>query len=287
MAAKNLPNCLSEEFGIPPDVRFLFQEDGSFDAKEVKAHKLILSLASDVFKREFYGSMSDSGDGILIVDVGQEVFLAMVKFIYNKSMHWSSYSFIFLAELYYLGDKYDIQDLKKELNAAIPHKKATIENILEVAFLGESNSCFPELSESLYLATAVVLKKKFRHRIDSFITYFHQAVSGENTAELNKIVLNKILDQLKQLSHCSNCKQDPCQHGLGLTQENFVPGSRVRAAGRGRGDPDLYTLGEVVDSSRFTGFNRYQEIMEHCSLNPALYVYNCSNDYNQGHNKRF
>ena len=281
MAVKNISNCLQEEFGIPYDVRFLFEEKGG--RKEVNAHKLVLSLGSEVFKREFYGSINDPVEGILIVDASQKVFEAMVKFIYNKKMSWCTFSFNFLAELYYLGDKYDIQDLKNELIESIATKRDTLENILEVAFLGESNILFPTLSAALYLAAATVLKKKFKHRIDHFVSYYHQTVASYGiTAELSKTVLDKIIEQLKLLSHCSNCKQDPCQHGLGITEENFVPGSRVQAAGRGRGDPDLYRLGEVVDSTRFTGFNRYEEVMEHCSLNSNLYVYNCSSDYNQG-----
>ena len=103
MAANNLPNCLSDIFGIPHDVRFLCEYNNT--VMEVVAHKLILSLASDVFKREFFGSMKESEEVIKIVDTNQEVFKTMVEFIYNKKIAWTKCSLGFLSSLYYLAEK--------------------------------------------------------------------------------------------------------------------------------------------------------------------------------------
>jgi len=276
MAAKNLPNCLGEEFGIPFDVLFLFQNNNTSDKKEVKAHKLILSLASDVFKREFYGSMQESGEGILIVDASQEVFSAMVEYIYNKEMIWTTYSLDFLSSLFYIAHKYDVKELMATILVSIPKKEVTknAKHAIDVAFLAEDNNVFPQLSEVLYDTAALALKKKFRHRVDNFINFFHQTEGSSS----NYKVKQKLLIKMKILSHCPNCKQDPCQHAQGVTEENFVSGARARAAGRGRGDPAVHRLGDIVDvdKSRFTAYTVYDEILEHCSLNPALYVYNCS-----------
>ena len=49
-----LHQSLSAEFGIPTDIRFLFKKkgvDGSTNIEEINAHKCILALASDVFKK--------------------------------------------------------------------------------------------------------------------------------------------------------------------------------------------------------------------------------------------
>eukprot|EP00092_Neocalanus_flemingeri_P023633 GFUD01025634.1.p1 GENE.GFUD01025634.1~~GFUD01025634.1.p1 ORF type:complete len:282 (-),score=60.61 GFUD01025634.1:82-927(-) len=279
MAAKNLSSCLGEDFGIPTDVRFLFQENNSSDKTEVKAHKLILSLASEVFKREFYGSMQESGEGILIVDASQEVFSAMVQFIYNKEMDWSrsTYSFNFLSSLFYLAHKYDVKELMEDILVSIPKKNTDKDAklALDIAFLAEDNTIlFPSLSEVLYDTAAVLLKQIFRHRFDKFISFYRETEGASS----NSAVLDKLLKKMKILSHCSNCKQSPCQNGKGVTEENFVSNSRVSAAGLGRGNPDVYKLGEIVDSSRFTGLTIYGEITGHCSLDPTLYVYNCSRD---------
>ena len=72
MADANLMKCLNPSFrSFPPtDVRFWFKEqDGSI--KEVKAHTQILASASEVFNREFYGSLKSEGD-IEIKDARQD-----------------------------------------------------------------------------------------------------------------------------------------------------------------------------------------------------------------------
>jgi hypothetical protein len=48
----------------------LFSNEDSVVSTEVFSHKFVLSLASDVFKREFYGSMKESGEGIKIPERG-------------------------------------------------------------------------------------------------------------------------------------------------------------------------------------------------------------------------
>ena len=70
------------------DVRFWFKEEESGLVKEVRAHKQILSFASDVFNREFFGTIKTE-DEIEVKDVTQEVFQAMMEAIYNKKPDWN------------------------------------------------------------------------------------------------------------------------------------------------------------------------------------------------------
>ena len=60
MAMRKLSKCLDPSKGPPMDVTFLFKKEGA-DIREIKAHKLIFSIASDVFDRELYGSVSCEG----------------------------------------------------------------------------------------------------------------------------------------------------------------------------------------------------------------------------------
>ena len=69
MAMRKLSMCLDPSRGPPMDVTFIFKKGA--DVREIKAHKLILSIASDVFNREFYGSMKEPKDNIDIVDASQ------------------------------------------------------------------------------------------------------------------------------------------------------------------------------------------------------------------------
>ena len=85
----------------PPDVTFLVRTLEGI-VVEVKAHKQILAFASEVFNKEFYGSMM-SEDVIAIKDSTQEVFQLFMEFIYNKQSDWKSYD---LRSLFFCNETF-------------------------------------------------------------------------------------------------------------------------------------------------------------------------------------
>ena len=117
---EKIAQCLSPTSTIPTDVMFLFNKGSS--TKELKAHKLILALINNVFEGEFYGSMKDGKDDMDIMDASHDVFQDDLTF---------------LSQLYYLGEKYNIKDLRNRIIAAIPEFKILDENVLDVAILAE------------------------------------------------------------------------------------------------------------------------------------------------------
>jgi len=190
-----LAKCLDSSFSLPCDVRFVFKEDvsvgGSYGGQEVKAHKLILAVASDVFERQFFGPMKDEKD-IRIEDSTKDVFQAMIDFIYDKKISFADLDLKFLSSLYYLADKYDIQDLSREIIASLPSHEITNDNVLEVAILAEENCHHQLLSESLYeLATAFLLKK-FAGKVNNVFKFF----SESEATEMNGLVLMKMLARM-------------------------------------------------------------------------------------------
>ena len=66
---------LSSTSNLPTDVKFLFKEEAESGpiVKEIRAHKLILALVSDVFRAGFYGGIADDGN-IVIEDATKEAF---------------------------------------------------------------------------------------------------------------------------------------------------------------------------------------------------------------------
>eukprot|EP00092_Neocalanus_flemingeri_P056461 GFUD01066943.1.p1 GENE.GFUD01066943.1~~GFUD01066943.1.p1 ORF type:complete len:194 (+),score=29.91 GFUD01066943.1:57-584(+) len=171
MAAKNLPKCLHIDCGIPTDVRFLFKDD-SEEIKEVKAHKLLLAAASDVFQRWFYGSMKeDKEEDVEIVDSRQEVFKTMVEYIYNKELDWNAFDLHFHSSLYYQAEKYNIGDLKAEILSSIERQSrhiVNLNNVLEAASLA-GKTLFEPLSNLLYKISVTCLAQcRIRGAIKSF-----------------------------------------------------------------------------------------------------------------------
>ena len=77
----------------------------------IGAHKLLLALGSPVFKRQFCGPMREEALVVSIVDSSPEVFRVFIKCFY-EDVDISQKSVQFLCDLYYLGEKYCIKELK-------------------------------------------------------------------------------------------------------------------------------------------------------------------------------
>jgi len=223
MAESNLLKFLNPKFGEcpPTDVRFWFKDAVSGATKEVKAHTLILAAASDVFNREFYGSLRAEYD-IEIKDTYQEVFLRMIEYIYNKKMDFKEASLSFLASLYYLADKYNIKDLRDEIVAVISQHEITEENVLEIAVLAEDNILHEPLSEALYAAAVSFV---FENKEIVFLDLC--ADGNEEHAGVIFKLLNRVGKIKERKKPCGNCQQTPCLNGQKLTKHNFVKGATV------------------------------------------------------------
>ena len=268
---EKIAQCLSPTSTIPTDVRFLFNKGSS--TKELKAHKLILALISDVFEREFYGSMKDGKDDIDIKDASHDVFQAMIDFIYNKHSDLKVYDLTFLSQLYYLGEKYNIEDLRNRIIAAIPEFKILDENVLDVAILAEEYILHEPLMEALYKAATCFLWRKFAGQLSLVIDFFSQI----EVTEVHGVVLMKMMARMKKLppapSKCENCNTIPCLNGVGLTSENFVAGARMLPKSGGLSNIDkLINIGGSRPN-RFTGSLTDGSVAEFLTF--RYYAYKC------------
>jgi len=216
----DLMKSLNPNFHVcpPTDVRFWFKEQDGI-IKEVKAHKVILASASEVFNKQFFGSL-EAEDNIEIIDASQEVFHAMVELIYNKKANFKDADLRFLSSLYYLSDKYDIQYIMAEILVFISKLEVTKDNILDTAIVAEDEIIYPPLSEALYEAAA-----RFMNKADGYGKKFKEVMDlCAGDSEAHALVIVKLLKRMKDYD-CKNCKWSPCLNGLRLTTENFVPGA--------------------------------------------------------------
>ena len=139
---------------IPFDVFFLF-DSGEEEGKMIKvgAHKWILSQKSEVFKAQFFGSMKESEDEIEIIDADIQIFKTFLKMI-NDDIDVTGLSLHSLVELFYLADKYDYPELRKEIIATLKGKADVDDDPLlavEAAVLAHGyQDMFPPLSDALY-----------------------------------------------------------------------------------------------------------------------------------------
>jgi len=223
-----ISKCLDPSSNLTTDVRFLFKGEGGI-VKEVKAHKLILGIASNVFEREFFGPMSMKKDeeDFEFDHASEEVFRVMIEYIYNKKIKWIDYDFNFLSSLYYVADLYDIEKLRLEVLASIPEHDVSEQNVLDVAILAENNILHQPLSEILYDTAAAFMKDKFDGQIENVFDF----CSEIEASEVHALALFKMMARMKTLPNptqkCENCEQTICLNGQELTRDNFVPGAQV------------------------------------------------------------
>jgi len=263
-------NCSSNP---PTDVIFLFKEECSDATKEVKAHKAILAFASDVFNREFYGSLK-SEELIEIQDASHDVFQALIWYIYNpeEQIIWENVDLEFLAALYYLAEKYNVESLRDEIIAKIPEHKVTKENVLSIAILAEENTVHRHLSDALYNSAANFVFKEngFKEQFDKFDLFCEENVK-------HSLVIFKLMERVKKMNYCEKCKQSDCLDGKGLTLENFTPGARVIGVPPISG---LRRLSHVTGRGQFAGIyildgDKEGDTFGKATLSPEYYVYRC------------
>jgi len=210
---------------LPTDVKFVFKTEGGVE-EEVRAHKLILAIASDVFKRQFFGSMQTE-NLINILDSNKDVFQTMIDYVYNKKIEFLDYGLDFLSHLYHLADKYDIEELRREIIASIPGHEITIQNVIYVAILAEENTHHQPLSGALYDVAATFLKQKFDAKAKNVYDLFSEAVASER----HGLALMRVMGRIKFLPkpECDNCKQvkELCLNGQSVKCDTGVVGATV------------------------------------------------------------
>jgi len=271
----SLQQSLSPVSGIPTDIKFLFkvENDGVSSFKELRAHKLILALVSDVFKKGFYGDFSEDGS-IEITDTTHDSFKAMINFIYNVNTDIILYDFDILCSLYNLGEKYNIKALKKETLLAISNKGMTSEEILGVCVLAEQYSVHKELKETLQMATAQSLSTIFKGDLAKAIDFLAQLDIDDSTPISAKSFAQLIARLMKiKPMVCHNCKSSPCLTG-GITKENFVPGAKVVSCLQEGIPPNVINLLSVDDRDNRIFF-AVDKSGRHCAYILKWYVYHC------------
>jgi len=228
--SKGLQQSLTAEFGIPTDIKFLFKKevDGCTDTEEIRAHKCILAMASNVFKKGFYGGLEDHGS-IDITDVTKEAFEAMVNFIYDKKTNVGNYDHDLLCSIYYLADKYDIDALERETLEAIKCKEISAENVIDVGVLAIQYAVHDKLAEALYEASAKSLSMIFNGDLNKAAEYLSKMDSDDSLDLIRYKSALKIITRFPTTIVCVNCKVFPCITGVRLTRDNFVKGAKITA----------------------------------------------------------
>jgi len=288
-----------KEITVPYDLFFIVESNA--DIKEVQssadqlvtipAHKTILALGSEVFRRQFYGRVNEECSDVRIVDASPEVFSLFVKCFY-EDVDISLLDIKSLAELFYLADKYDVDELQE---AIVDHLAGQVDKdddpliAVEAALLGMSYDIFPQLSEALLNKSVKLLINNYGSFNElKVMELFDMTRCGDNDEHLDK-AQDIILNKLKIATLCFNCQmtQTECLHGSFVTADNFVSGAFVKMSNvkyilsQGGnpvtlGNPAVHKIGMLNDDMTFSSFSKSGLPLQINKLHSSMYVYNCS-----------
>jgi len=269
------PNVNSDDTEFPPsDVTFLFKNEQQEIVGEIKAHKVILAFASDVFRLAFFGNF-ESENAVEIKDSSKEVFELFVAYIYNKQPNWNAINLKVVSSLYYLSDKYNVKTLKDELISSIPGHEINKNMVLEVAMLAQENLHFTDLSNALFFHAASCLRTEFGDKSQRVYEFY------TGLSETHALVVFKLMSLMMSVTNqsCLNCKNQManCLDGLGITPDNFVPGAKFKINLKNLPAKlgNVWILVEKIGTNGFIGKSLNEKHVESLTLRPDYYTYDC------------
>merc|ERR1712013_369595 len=211
-------------FGIPADVTFHFGDDDDFEMIEddivdddVKAHRMILALASDKFKDMLYTPHDDNND-VKIENISKSVFSAMISFIYGTSTDLQALNICELMELRDVSKDYKVAGLAQATQDTIERFSVTEDNLFETV---KDILDIEADSEEMIQHCAMFIKSNLKNNeIDGFIESLDQ----------NKTMSENISRAIGNLTPppCNNCLATPCLNNTTIPNtNNMIPGCKV------------------------------------------------------------
>ena len=130
------------------DVIFRFKKSDTNDETEVRANKTILSLASEVFKTQFFGSLP-AGKVIPIEDSSVDAFKIFIDALYDVKVNYEEINFMLLGEIFFLAEKYQVDAVKVAITKNVRTREVNENDVLKVAKVSEANNYLVEFADAL------------------------------------------------------------------------------------------------------------------------------------------
>jgi len=214
------------------DVTFSFKEVSSVpeSRKEIKANKVILAMASEVFKTQFFGSIP-AGSVVPVEDSNVEAFGMFIDILYNVKIQLKDLNPILLGDLFYLAEKYQVEAVKVAIIEDVKLRQIDIGDVLEILKVADAKSQLVQFTDSLYKLCLKVIRKSSDNSFKVF-GMFDPEVEDESTSRLLHKLMYKaqfMKDRLDDAEEklCSNCQHVPCLNGLAVKLDNFVKNASV------------------------------------------------------------
>ena len=226
----------SENDGIPFDVTFRVSKDETLSTEEIeqdktaidiKAHKFVLAAYSTAFRAMFYGPMKVNREVIPVKQTTVEAVRKLVSYFYELQIDGDDMTVLEILELVNLAERYDVTDLRYELDKLLRTFPITRENLMDTVEIAYQHSTFEVHSSDLLLINCA---KFFLKNITSateiveFTVKLHERGQAAVSQELFTIV--KRLESAK----CRNCGEVSvsCLKGQEVVHNKLRKGLKVK-----------------------------------------------------------
>ena len=221
-----LAQFLEASSEIPTDINFKI-EDETKEEKNVKAHRMVMGMASPAFRKMLFVTRTDDkvAEEISVEETSEAAFRAMVEAIYNTKTIKESLKEKTVHEMFAvlnLVKKYQIPELVLPARDCLATFPLTEEVVLEVA--GDAMkylNTFDEEAKELLIHCAKFLKPKFVGENSVFKFTAANKERGDILLELFAL-----MDNIKP-EKCENCIQTQCKDGQEVTEGEFYVGLRI------------------------------------------------------------
>ena len=216
-----MAEVIKDSSEMQTDITFKIEEGNNKEA-DVKAHRLVLGMASGVFRKMLFvtGTNDKEANEVSVKETTVAAFRGMVDAIYNTKTIHESLEDRTVHEMFAvvnLVKKYEIPELVLATRDCLATFPLNEEVVLEVA--GDAikyRDIFDEEAKELLLRCAKFLQPKFSDV---------QAVFKFGAA--NKEHADTIVELFALMVECDNCSQNPCRDGQEVTEGEIRLGLKV------------------------------------------------------------
>jgi hypothetical protein len=220
------------------DVVFLILDEEGIVEGQVKAHKMILCQASDIFQAQFSGpfaEMNKQENGVTQVEIRDSsliAFQAMIRFIYSGKCPWAietSENLAVLFQLLCLADKYLLDDQETFIELLLNYFEFSAKNyavVFRTIAKYQHLLKFDKLCDKLSKRCALAVMREWKTVQDSALFW---STDYDDDPSLKQALMQKMGEL--SATNCSTCTRPltVCPLGEKLTHANCEVGMKVRA----------------------------------------------------------
>jgi hypothetical protein len=177
-------------------------KEGDESKTEIKVHKFVLASRSPVFDKMIETDMKEKREGkVEIVDFDPDTVEAAVEYCYDQDITYRCDDLTIALPLLQFAEKYDMNDLKKEIETYLIKESLSPENVVEI-------------SNAAIISNSPILR---RFCSDALLIFMRQGIQVEKRDVLDGEFAKELLD--KALS--GECSVDE-KIFEEVKEENFV-----------------------------------------------------------------